>query len=288
LQPSDEDKAEELFGAAELATMQVELIHDFVEGPPPIARRFLTRDFVRTYVRALDEVIHPPWHLACFVADPTNASMWSVYGDRHRGICLKFNAMDRNGRLALNLFGLTGYRTGKGSKPEPIRSFAPYPFHKVSYSETYPEINFFKSIGRLPLQPGFWYTAEDGEISNCHPEKAGDIDEWRRQYWAAFHAGLICKASDWAHEQEYRLLLSSTLHDLTEVDSRKLRYHFADLSGIIFGAETTIENKLKIVQIVSEKCRAERRENFEFYQAQYSRQRRGFKIERLTMLPVRR
>ena len=59
---------------------------------------------------------------------------------------------------------------------------------------------------------------------------------------------------------------------------------FADLSGIIFGAKTVAEDKVRIMRIVAEKCKAEGRHDFEFYQMQYSRKERSFRIAPLGLI----
>jgi len=92
-----------------------------------------------------------------------------------------------------------------------------------------------------------------------------DTEAWRQQYWEAFQSGAIRKTSEWKHEQEHRLLLWSSLDSFKDKASRKLNYKFSDLTGIIFGARTTAEDKLKIMKIVEEKCRAEKRTDFEFH-----------------------
>jgi hypothetical protein len=285
----EQEAAEVLFSASELIVAQMELIQDYNTPPPPEARAliFLTRDFPTSYVQALDELIHPPCFAACFVANPADASMWGTYGDSHTGVCLKFKTTaDSEGRPALNLNGITGWRGGTGMAPEPIHSFHLRSFYKVNYSESYPEIDFFNSMGRLPipLLNAVWYTGDGGERSTCHGAGSLDTDAWRQKYWEAFESGAICKTSEWAHEQEYRLLLWSSLNDLKDKPSRKLQYKFSDLSGIIFGAKTATDDKLKIMKIVEEKCRAEKRTDFELYQAQYSRADRGFLIAPLSLI----
>ncbi len=80
---------------------------------------------------------------------------------------------------------------------------------------------------------------------------------------AVFECGAICKTSEWQHEQEYRLLLWS-FGDLKDKPSRKLTYKFADLAGIIFGARTLAEDKLKIIKIIEQKCKAENRTSSSF------------------------
>jgi hypothetical protein len=286
--PPEQEVAEALFSASELMAAQMALIHDYNAAPPPEAKAvtFFTRDFPASYVRALDELIHPPCFAACFVANPANASMWATYGDSQTGVCLKFKTTpDSEGRLALNLNGITGWRGGKGVGMEPVHSFHLCQFYKVDYSESYPEIDFFNSIGRLPipLLNAVWYAGDGGERSVCRGAHALDTDAWRQKYWEAFQSGATCKISEWAHEQEYRLLLWS-LGDLKDKPSRKLNYKFSDLSGIIFGARTATEDKLKIMKIVEEKCRAEKRTDFEFHQVQYSRKDRSFGIAPLGLI----
>jgi hypothetical protein len=289
MKPADQELAEALFAASELTVAQMALVQDYAGALPPEAQAltFLTRDFPVGYARALDELIHPPCFAACFVADPANASMWATYGNGHTGVCLRFKTTaDREGRPALNLNGITGWRGGKGMEMEPVRSFRLRRFYRVNYTDTYPEIDFFNSIGRLPipLLNAVWYNGEVGERSACRAARALDTDAWRQKYWESFQSGVTCKTADWAHEQEYRLLLWSNLSDLKDKPSRKLNYKFSDLSGIVFGAKAAVQDKLKIMKIVESKCRAEKRNDFEFHQLRYSRKDRGFWIAPLGLI----
>ena len=288
LKPAEADRAEELFLTSELMAAQAELIHDYNTSPPPEAKAalFLMRDFPASYARALDELIHPPYFAACFVANPADASMWATYGASHTGVCLKFKTTTDFGRPALSLNGIRGWRGSTGKDPEPVHSFAPHQFYKMNYSQTYPEIDFFNSIGRLPIPVlnAVWYRGENGELSTCRAARAGDTDSWRQDYWEAFQAGATCKTAEWAHEQEYRLLLWSSMHNFQDEFSKKLRYNFADLTGIIFGIKTAAEDKRKIMRIIAEKCKAENRADFEFHQMQYSRRDRSFRIAPLKLI----
>jgi hypothetical protein len=290
--PPEQKVAEALFSASELSVSQMMLIQDYNAAPPPETKAltFFTRDFPTSYVRSLDELIHPPCFAACFVADPTNASMWATYGGGQTGVCLKFGTTpDSEGRPALNVKGITGWHGGKGLEMEPIHSFHLRSFYEVNYSDSYPEIDFFNSIGRLPipLLNAVWYTGENGERSACRGARFIDTEAWRKHYWEAFESGATRKTSEWAHEQEYRLLLWSSLDNFSDKNSRKLNYKFSDLSGIIFGARTAADDKLKIMGVIEEKCRAENRTDFEFHQVQYSRRDRNFRIASLGLLRFR-
>ena len=46
--------------------------------------------FPEVYLNSLENLAYGAWYIACFVAEPTQAAMWSIYGDSHRGACLKF------------------------------------------------------------------------------------------------------------------------------------------------------------------------------------------------------
>jgi hypothetical protein len=67
-------------------------------------------------------------------------------------------------------------------------------------------------------------------------------------------------------------------------DSRKLKYAFNDLDGIIFGIKTSMEDKLKIIKIIESKCRKENRKDFKFYQAYYSKQKGIIDHAEMTLL----
>jgi hypothetical protein len=159
-------------------------------------------------------------------------------------------------------------------------------FHHMNYSQTYPEIDFFNSIGRfpIPIMNAVWYRGEGGELSSRRAARSCDTEAWRENYWEAFQTGATSKTSEWEHEREYRLLLWSSMHNFKDDASRRLRYNCADLSGIIFGAKTAAEDKVRIVRIVAEKCKAEGRHDFEFYQMQYSRKERSFRIAPLGLI----
>lgn len=79
--------AEAFFAANESAVDQLQLIAQYQKAGP-VSLAFLCLSFPSAYVGALDKLVHPGWYVACFSANPTNASMWGAYGDSHRGACL--------------------------------------------------------------------------------------------------------------------------------------------------------------------------------------------------------
>ena len=65
--------------------------------------------FPDNYVNALEKLLFYDTYTASFVNEPSQASMWSVYGDQHRGCCLRFRVRPTaEGSPALNLYHFKG------------------------------------------------------------------------------------------------------------------------------------------------------------------------------------
>lgn len=229
--------------------------------------------FPEIYLNALEKLLYRDWYTACFVAEPTQAAMWSHYADGHKGVCLKFRTSVGASRKA----GLTLRRPMdvKGSKTniEVHYDFGLMELHEIQYQDRYPEINFFRSLGRIThRQLAFWFRGADGAISETGGDLLRETGEWRKGYWDSYYAAVTTKLKDWEHEREYRATLQSYLLDFSERETRKLQYRFEDLQGIIFGIKTTFQDKAALVRIIQEKCKATGRKDFELHQAYYARQ----------------
>jgi hypothetical protein len=275
---------------SELVFMQTGLLQDssFAWTAEQAAVMFLTRDFPAYYVELLEKLVYPDWYAACFVGDPANPAMWGGYGDGHKGVCLKFSA-PANGAVTpcLSLWRVQGW---SGNKDDVTANYAylPHPFEEVRYTHDYPEINFFASLGTvlMPKLTGFWYVGPAGKLSASSEKIFKNEEEWRRHYWNTFHISATSKTSEWSHEREYRLILTSNLQRFDDKSSRKLKYRFSDLAGIAFGMKMPAEDKIRVMKIIAQKCRSEGRPEFEFYQARYSRQAQKVELAPLSLLKV--
>ncbi len=255
------------------AIMQTTFILDYnganrKNGP---AWNVIASTFPEIYLNALDKLLYCDWYTACFIAEPTQAAMWSHYGDSHRGACLKFKTSALpSGKPALTLRHLVGMR-GTAKSVTPVYDFSQLQLHEVQYEDRYAEIDFFRSLGRLThRQLAFWFRGVDGALSTTGMDILQESEEWRQVYWENFHNTITTKLKDWQHEREYRVTLQSD-EDLSDRASRKLRYRFEDLQGVIFGLKTSPQHKAAIVRIIQEKCKDTGRKDFEFYQSHYSR-----------------
>ena len=79
---------------------------------------------------------------------------------------------------------------------------------------------------------------------------------------------------------------ASFLTDYSNPLDRKLKYKFEDLSGIIFGINTSEEDKLSIIRIIQAKCKQEQRKEFEFHQAYYSKKAGKIDVSPLNLIQV--
>ena len=235
-------------------------------------------DFPKVYISQLPRILYPRYYVACFLEDYRNSSLWGHYGDNHTGACLIFSARQVSGPPVLNLRRMVGYSTFKDSQSGEFGSketwkYSPVEFYKMNYQERLAELDFFRSIGFLRTDTllSRWYTDRDGVRSKCSDHIGAEGEElWRDLYWKKFFRDLTIKTRDWSYEKEWRLVLCSSLMDLSKTSNRTLSYKFEDLKGIIFGINMSDEDKMDIIDIILEKCRQMDRPLFEFYQAYYS------------------
>lgn len=123
---------------------------------------FLLQEFPIFFLEQISSLIYPKWYTACFMTSFSNSSIWGTYGNNHKGICLIYKISNEEDSYFLNL----KYPIGKSSKGLIIESnkIKLYPIH---YDKSPVKINFFKSIGRLPVDKLLknWYM-DNGLVSS--------------------------------------------------------------------------------------------------------------------------
>ena len=159
-------------------------------------------------------------------------------------------------------------------------------FHKIRYQKEIVELEFFRSIGVLPTNRLMerWYTNQTGIRSKCANHIASNSEEsWREVYWENFYRDISIKTGDWAYEKETRLVLTSSLVDLSQHSTRQLLYEFESLAGIVFGINTSDDDKVEIIDIILTKCRESKRISFDFFQAYYSHETGAIEKQKLNI-----
>ncbi|MHC1753002.1 DUF2971 domain-containing protein [Humidesulfovibrio sp.] len=283
--------SEALFAASEAANAQVMLINEYnlPNRHKQIPGVFLVNRFPSAYVAALDKLVHRNWYVACFAKTAQNHSMWSTYANGHRGVCLMFETTT-NARDTPTLL-IEQVTSASGSKDQPTKYSSSEVAHEltpVRYNSRYPAIDFFRSLGSISEYNlnTFWYSGEAGSYSDCREAVYAVPDVWRKSYWQTFAESALYKTHEWAHEEEYRIVLHS-IFDMSTKDKRKLKYRFQDLAGIVFGARTDIEDKLKIMRIIDAKCAKEKRSNFKFFELRYIHNESRFQLFPLDLIKIK-
>jgi hypothetical protein len=246
------------------------LSYNFRDRDPAKRDIFIQSVFVDRYLEcALESFVRPLWYAACFLTDCTNASIWGSYADSHMGVALKFNVRDVKGEP-----GMVVQEGGPRARHE-------IAFREVKYSATPVSRDFFDSIA----QPSageirkFWYTDENG-VESPRAKRFDDPKRWHKEYWDAVLESATTKLPDWKHETEYRLVLIDTVG--APADYKTTTYDFADLAGIVFGARTSLKDRIALIQAVEKQCVSAKRTDFEFSQMVYSRH-----SKRLVELPLK-
>lgn len=220
---------------------------DLFDGSPRLMSRI-----PMLFLEHLKRFVMPRWYTACFTTNINNASMWSHYGDRHRGACLIFKADETR-----NVPGMVLDRSG--------RTIGRKTFHRVRYGDRLGEIDFFGFISNLPDKLlNSWHRDEDGHLSICAGERAHGQDES-----ALLH--MTSKTKDWEYENEYRLIIDGghSRRPMEKAD-RTLTYDFLSLEGIIPGMDVSTAHKREIESIVGEKGIENNRPAVVYHQAYYS------------------
>jgi hypothetical protein len=275
--------AESFFLATQATADQVNLISLYQMRDRAVTRpmSFFCHAFPSAYVSAIEKLVHRDWYVACFSASPIHAAMWGSYGDGHRGACLKFKTTpNMAGAPALNFRTIAALH-GDGRLSW---DFRPFEIHKVSYEPAFPPIDFFTSLGSVRVIDlnHFWYRGDGNEFS---ASKAFKDEDARKKYWNEFRLSALFKTVEWKHEEEYRVILNSGF-DFRERLMRRLEYKFEDLTGIIFGARTSLEDKLRILEIIDRKCAKARRSEFEFFEVRYVPSQAVFHLVPLSLLKI--
>ncbi|MFA0690594.1 DUF2971 domain-containing protein [Vibrio splendidus] len=263
---------DDVLGSQEHALTTQQLKRGFYDSKRNADDRFFVVEFSKAYVDKLQEFIFPPWATACFVGDCENSAMWGHYAASHQGCCLIFQP-DKG---ALNIYNAPGTSS---------RGFA-FTFHKIDYDNGAGDIDFFKSMGRIPMGAiaDNWMVGSDDTISECFEYYSRqDGKEFRDLYWSNFFRDITRKTSDWRYEEELRLIQNGNFVDITSPVSRLYNYGFTSLKGIIFGIKTSAEDKVKIIKLLQKKCRDNGVEDFEFRQSYYCQKTNKIKSNKLDL-----
>lgn len=208
-------------------------------------------NFPKIYVERLQDVIYPNGYVVCFSTTPTDSAMWGNYAQNHQGICFIYETKTLNKQNFMQF----GSRNLKVTK--------------ITYSKKVIERNFFTTFGRLTYaQIQSWLTGKDGATSKLMDTFSEEsLVSWRNKYWNDYVEKFHRKNPAWKHEKEYRILLHDTFYQYDKKENRYLQYEPSSLKGIIFGINTSVDDKCEIIQTIQKA--GDKFKNVEFFQAEY-------------------
>jgi hypothetical protein len=269
-----------LFTAARQMNSQLELLNKYNRDfdARKINKNFVFVSFCDNYVSQIESLVYPEWYTACFTSECSDSSVWGTFSYGHTGVCLIFKVTERYNRPTLRLHRVNGLNSAG-----PTFGYVDHEFFEVRYGVKPVEVDFFRSLRRLPIPmlKKYWFYDETGQRSPTGEEVLTLENESTSRYWDNFNYSVTTKLEAFKQEKEHRLVIPATMLDYSDENLRKAKYEFADLEGIIFGMKTPEKEKIEISRIIEDKCRSSGRFDFKFYQAAYSR--RTGKIEHAEM-----
>lgn len=279
-----EEQRPPLFQSINLINEQIDLIHHLTVENLTSEKTLLLQEFPHFFQSKLRQLIHRNWYTACFMNEESSqsSSVWGSYGSNHTGICLIFKAIAREENYYLSLNQPTSINSRSGITYGLQQS----KYYAVDYTRFPSPINFFTSLGQLP-EPQLldnWLRSTKGKLSHLYHSIYSDIDSWRHEYHRNFLNNITRKSKDWKYENEYRLIYSSMLHNCSERKTRKFKYEFSSLDGLVFGINTPQAKKIEIIEIIKQKCYKHKRTEFNFYQAYFCHSTQSVKHMPLKLL----
>lgn len=279
------------FDVANHSASQMKLLAVLNSGDIGKNRDFYLTSFPKKYLNQLEKLMFWPWYTSCFTKNPDNSSMWGYYTEGHKGVCLKFKTTFQHGKRGIFLNTVTSYSSSKND-PEVAKHYGErfYELHDINYEAKVKSVDFFKTIGRLPYSTliSQWYCDENNQQSPLVTDVLQGQETWRKKYWETFYANIPIKTKEWRHEEESRLIHIDSLANEITKDDRVLNYDFNDLEGLIFGINSSDEDKISIIKIVHEICMERNRLDFKFYQATYDNDGGKIQINELSLIKFKK
>ena len=231
--------------------------------------RFLLFEFTSGYIDCLESLLHPDWYAACFSGSDSSPTMWSHYGDHHRGAALIFETE--------NLDGIDGLRLTLGpilGQPSTESKSEVFNCYDVTYTDSFNNPDFFYSIASFgnPKLLNYWLMDDDLNLSRSVADIDPDtpVDEMQQKLMGNFIWDVTNKNDAWSYENEIRIILPDLESMRRDAKSRVLKYEFESLKGIVFGIKTSEIDKLRIMAIIDKLCQNTNRPRFEIFQAHFS------------------
>ncbi len=229
----------------------------------------LSFEYPELYIKQIKNLLYNNYYVACFSATYRNEPMWSHYANNENGICFQYKTTDNN---FINLNSVSGV-SADNNGVHIHRKYYNHKLEKVTYSNDYPEINFFTSLGCLPhpiITEFMLCNYDKTKFSSCC-EAYNNMDEWRKKYHEKATEYICTKAKNWEYEEEYRIFMRDMLYSTYEDKNNRIAtYNIEDLNAVIFGRKVSDEDKRKVIEIIQHHLNKANIKDFKYYDLYYS------------------
>ena len=201
------------------------------------------------YISQLEELLYPDGYVICFSKQNDNSAMWGNYAKNHTGVCLIYETKQSDSKEVIEL------------SPGNIRKVD---IAKVNYSNNTLQKNFFDTLTNMTYaELEYWLKDEQGNQSKYLKEyDYYSSENWHRNYWEEYKEKFLTKMKAWEYEQEYRAIIRPL-----EAEKHIFSYNSAAFKGIIFGINTSAEDKINLIRKI--RSVSQLSDDFKFYQAEY-------------------
>lgn len=214
--------------------------------------KFICTKFNDEYIRLLKRYMYSEWGVASFSGNCKHLAMWGYYAENHTGVALKFKVQKIQHKCSDKLSDNYTYKINLYNANDQYHQFQDRNFNKIEYANTFPKFNFFTNLGRLSTTiVQDWYN-DNGIISIYEDIVFKNNQEWIEKHHNQFWNAITNKHTHWEHEDEYRLVEK---FDFEDIKNRIRKFRFEDLDGVIFGINTSIQDKQKIIEIINSKSK---------------------------------
>lgn len=191
-----------------------------------------------------------------------SSAMWANYADNHKGIVLMYNYADDMCDIELEKMPISKAENN-------VTEIRKLNFSQVEYSDAIPKFNWFYVLGKLFGDERKHWLIDNEKESLILEKMRMDGQKYLDSLLNIDKGRMLHKSKCWQYEYEYRCFQSYSITEFYGENEigQKYKYDFADLYGIIFGIRTSYEYKIRIIDIVREKCKKYNRDKFDFYQA---------------------
>ena len=221
-------------------------------------------NYPKIYISQLKELLYPDGYVICFSQQNDNSAMWGNYAKNHTGVCLVYETHESEGKDVISLVG---------RKVE---------LSEVSYSSDTLQKNFFDTLANMTYtELEYWLTDErENRSKYLKGISYYQNHDWHRNYWKDYKEKFLTKMKAWEYEQECRAII----RPFEDTKKHIFSYDLAAFKGLIFGINTSAEDKIKLLQKIRSISKLSN--DFQFYQAEYDDELQKITIREKKYLPL--